>query len=264
MKLVFRIMFVIGLSLLLLEGIFRFVDPFGYHRYFTDLRLFVENLVDDDEMGIMPLPGQYQFSNWILTIREDGRRVVADTSSADCTLAFMGDSVTFGWGSDDTVNFVNRYAAEHDNVFVTNGAMNGYNIDQIADRFEAIEADAYVYLVTYNDDKPPYGINPISQVSALYLYMAQRLIFVPYQDQPIIDGFTESLNQLVSRDDTLVIGFDGHLLTEDVVDAGGVAVEPYTSRLSQADEHPDALGHEQIYEVIRPLVEQHVAEQCSG
>lgn len=263
MKLLAKVVFITIITLLLLEGVFRFVDPLGLTRYFTDLHYHVESLVEDEPLGIHPQGGQYRMSDWTLTVRADGLRAVPDSRGTDCTVAFVGDSIAFGWGVDDVATFANLWAIDHPSHHVINGAMGGYNIEQVVNRIKNIEADAYIYLVVRNDDELPYEIGVVPLVPSLYLYAGRSSITSSSGNTESIENFEEILEQLVEREDVIIFGFEGWNLSDKVAEAGGEVIPLYTDRISTVDDHPTAIGHREIYDAMRDAAETHVSQLCA-
>src|SRR5688572_13884306 len=97
-------------TLAFIEGGLRLFDPLGARRYLDDAALYV---YVHRARGYVMLPGVYQFSNWQVTILSDTSRAVpATNTSAPCTLALIGDSVTFGQGVSDGDTWANLMAKE--------------------------------------------------------------------------------------------------------------------------------------------------------
>lgn len=91
-SLIMALIFIVGLW-----GLLRIFDPLGVLRYYNDLsRLFADYVVS--ERGYSMYPGLHQYSNWTALIERNGNRHVPDGKNAACEIAFVGDSVTFGFG----------------------------------------------------------------------------------------------------------------------------------------------------------------------
>ncbi len=83
-----------------LELALRLFDPWGAWHLAQDLQSFYGNLRTDDVRGYVY--GRFQYSNWSATVARRTTRLVPDTHSSPCTLVFLGDSVTFGQGVNDS------------------------------------------------------------------------------------------------------------------------------------------------------------------
>lgn len=75
-----------------------------------------------------------------LTISESGLRSVPDSSeSGSQTVLFMGDSVIWGWGLNDSDTLANVFAKNITDSLVVNGAVPGYGILQSALRYRILK-----------------------------------------------------------------------------------------------------------------------------
>lgn len=243
-------------------------DPLGINRYEEDLHRYFNHVVDGNGLVVLP-DGELHFANWKATI-EDGARVTA-TQPGNCHIAFMGDSVTFGLGVNDSDVWVNllarSYAKQtHPDVEIHNYAYPGYNAGNLSAAFQRIEADGYVYFVIENDSEPP--LQPRAPRPAPHLWTLQRyvlflaLMYRHANYQPLVtDEFKSFLEQL--PENTLVIGFKGEVLAGYAAEHhGAILVEPYTERVSMADGHANAAGNRQIYAAVQPYVEAFIRRIC--
>lgn len=253
------------LCIALLEGLFRLLDPFGLERYMSDLALYYTYLEADDNLYILP-NGEYHFGRWSARIH-DGARFTASPAT-DCAIAFAGDSVTFGFGVNDSDVWVNRLALRFQNVTFINIGLPGYNVTDVIKRISRTPADGYVYLIFGNDAGLP--LNPSAQ-SERRMYSALRRavfwVFVPEapfwvfapetSGAEIPDFFLSNITAL--PENALLVGFEGDSLAASVQ---AHLIPIYQGRISRADPHADAQGNIEIADSIQPLIETYVASIC--
>ncbi|MEO1439550.1 MAG: hypothetical protein AAFV33_04050, partial [Chloroflexota bacterium] len=281
------------LSLALVEVGLRITDPLGVDDSLTTLRRMSAAAVADERGWALP-PGRHNFGHWQATVDDDRHRVLPDANDGDCTIAFVGDSVTFGYGVGDSAAWVNLLAAEFDATFI-NAAVPGYNYDQIEATFNTREADGYVYLMIVNDAStyvvldfqfiegappPPRGIRPFVQnrlLRATYSYVtywrfqrSRPLRTVNVQVAPAeIDAasmqpFFEQLEPAITRDDVLVFGFDDTWLSQMTHEQFPqmVLIPRFTNPISVSDTHPDATGNIEIADAVRGPLTELVTRVC--
>lgn len=260
--------FLIWVLVMLLGGewFLRTADPLGGYRYYGDLsRLFAGYVVS--ERGYSMYPGIYQFSNWTALIERDGNRHTPASKDSACKIAFVGDSVTFGFGVSDPDTFVNLIAAQV-NAQIVNTAIPAYNSVNIRQTIDTYPATGYVYVVISNDDEPTklrQNINPIE-------YHFNQDIFGVYVDALMhLNGdfprdserFNTDIAALMARDDMLMVGFK---------DAGGwykrlpdsIPTMPFwTHGNSFIDGHPNPEGHREIAASLLPYVQEFERRVCS-
>jgi lysophospholipase L1-like esterase len=252
------------LSILALEGILTLTDPIGINRYQDDVRQYYNSLIQTDE-GLFVLPdGVHVFSNWTATIK-DGRRITAD-NVADCAIAVIGDSMTFGLGVNDSDVWVTRLAQNYPTVDFRNYAYSGYDVRNLQAVFEQAEADAYIYLIIFNDVGA--GITklhhyPPSHTWTLGRYLGFSVqVWLDAQSSTVVtDEYRAYLEAI--PENTLIVGFENEVLAEYAAQHhGAILIPPYTERISASDIHPNGLGHQQIADSLLPLVAPFVTRIC--
>jgi hypothetical protein len=243
-----------------IEGGLRLVDPLGALRYFGDLRS-VYALYQEDKRGFVIAPGAHAFSNWQATILPDTTRRVPDTRATDCTIALVGDSVTFGLGVSDDATWANLVARELPDVHVINAGVPAYNVWNVAATVERVKADGYLYLLVANDDEPAPNWREAgkpSQTWAIrqYLYVLEFSASDPYTPRP---GALDEVRKLTANPAVRVVAFDVPGLSRE---ARATLIPLYTRRISRADPHADAEGNAQIAASILPIVTELAATRC--
>lgn len=239
------------------------LDPIGIRRYFSDYEaLSALSLPALD--GLRFAAGVHRFSMYTVAIGKDGLRVVSGNQGGECIIAFVGDSVTFGMGSD--VSYVDWLAPDIPST-VINGGIPGYSAGNVAKELDMIPADGYVWLIIQNDDEPPARwTRPTggSMPSATTLYLGWLFPGTYALPERNEQRFVEMAAPVLSRDDVLAFVFDHQALT-DVVrrEFTDVIVIPhYSGHVSRFDVHPNAAGHRQIADAMRTRVLEFVTERC--
>lgn len=246
--------------LLVIEGGLRALDPWGVLRYFNDLSTMFRQFRQDDQRGYVLPPGYYSFSNWSATILADGTRRVPDVHAAPCTLAMLGDSVTFGHGVNDADTWVNLLAQTFLSVHFLNVSANGYNIENVAGARRAIHADGYLYLLINNDNQVQVNYRQTgSGPSAIRQYL--YVVHPPEHELPLlpITDFNHLLNQMLSDPQVMVVAFDIPGISQRVPHH----IPLWTATNSRADGHANAEGNRQIARSLAPLVRQMAQQYCT-
>lgn len=261
---------VVAISLLLIEGLLRLIDPWGALRYVSDSRELFAHFAEDDALGYRMQPGRYTFSNWIATVNADGFRAIPDTSPMGCTIVLVGDSVTFGFGVSDTETWANLLARQYPAVRIINTGVNGYNANNAYAIMTHVHADAYLYLLIDNDAEAPLdwrrSVRDMN-VSAMMLYWfwsnPQR---VAAADGPsYLPTFWKTLDAITRLPNAQMIAFD------DAPDSLGkqaakrypiILIPNYTGHNSYADPHANAFGNQQIAAAISPILHSLINESC--
>lgn len=243
------------LMVLALEGLFRLLDPFGLQRAVDDLRLYYAALVWDDGLYILP-DGEYRFSNWTARMY-NGSRFTASPDS-DCTIAFVGDSVTFGLGVDDSDTWVNQLAMRYPDVTMLNRGLSGYNSSDVLESIKRTIADGYVYLIFDNDSDAPLQLR--SESHRLYSALQHNVFLLTVSEKPRVatETFLSDIGAL--PDNTLLFGFEGEPLA---IAANAHLIPRYTGRISRADVHADRHGNQQIAASMLPMVSVFVNRICN-
>lgn len=269
-RLIIRSLIIFITTLLLIEGLLRLFDPWGALRYQRDMALYFQNVEASPARDYLLRPGFYAFSNWTATILPDSSRAVPDTNAhADCTLALVGDSVTFGYGVSDADTWANLLARDFPAVHIINTGTNGYNIADAYQTANAVPANGYLYLMIYNDAEPRFDTEHFSadeQLSALATYLKWTTILrgagsvIPV-DMPM---FLSTLARLGQRSDIQIVAFDGNPLTAAAQgqDADIKIVRAWTHNNSRVDPHPNVEGSREIAEEMKPYFEALVKRVC--
>ncbi len=251
-----RVLGMLLLTLALIEIGLRVIAPFGAIRYYSDLSRQLAAFVHDDDRGYVMYPGLYEFSNWSALINRDGTRYTPAVKAAECSIAFVGDSLTWGFGVNDADVFVNLLAADVD-ARVINAGLSAYNSEHVLRAIEAIEADGFVYVIINNDaevtvqrahDLPVTPAPVLLNRAAMGVYLdfaAKTGGGAATDDQ----RFEHDLRQIAARGDVLMAVFeDGRGWHERVagIVPDVIVLPAYTQRISAVDQHPNARGHAEI------------------
>ncbi len=194
---------------LVLEAFLWFVDPLGIATYVSDLSSLVT--IANAE-GYTLAPGEHHMRYWTYTIEADGSRVMPE-ASADCTIAFVGDSIAFGLGVSDQQPFPYLFAQEYPDVLFVNEAKIAYNIGNVRYAVEHYPADGYIYFMADNDQNAPWA-RPDSdygqprdlppRLSAIRYYIST----FQEMDAPVsinnMEGFWLDFAALQARDDVMI------------------------------------------------------------
>ncbi len=258
----FSALLIAVLSLLLMEATLNILDPIGIRLNFHGQTRMAWVMVEDVS-GYRVLAGDYYFASQT-RILTDGSRAVPDSQdNADCSLAVIGDSVSFGWGVSDAETFANLIARDNA-IRVINAARSGYNAGNIEKLYEGYQADAYLWLIIPNDvniawDTNWEGRNQQSYLPATWLYLqylfpSANAYRLP-EDKPtyerVINRFSqdERVLMIALEDDTNApLSLDRIPAIEDFV--------------SVYDHHPNAVGHRKIYEAMKPYIMLFLESVC--
>ena len=255
------ILVVVGFELLL-----RLVDPWGALAYFGDIGVLNRSYIRPENRHLLPAD-TYEFNDWTATILDDYTRLVSATSPQACSIAFVGDSVTFGMGVDDDDTWVNLLAAELPDIQFKNAGLPGYNSEDVIDTIASLDADGYVYLIVNNDADPRLVITQERKRGSAwntYIYMFEkRTSGLADATEIVVEQgvrrFDLDIAHLHAMDDVMMVGFENESLGADVT-----SIPLYTSSISQSDPHADVDGNKQIAAHMLPLVQDFSAEVCSG
>ncbi len=257
-------------SILLLEAVLRIADPIGSRAYFSDQIILLNRAIPDERRGYVLSSGNYVLSNSTVRIEQESVRAVPDTNmSADCTIAAVGDSATFGHGVSDVDTWVNRLAQQFPDVRFMNAGLNGYNSGNIRATIDAIKADGYIYLLIGNDAEKSVAWLPSWQTAepssgvSIFLqstYNRNRA----YKNEWV--GFEEDVDAFVGINTLLMFAIDGDRLTEWTIARYPqvIVIPKWTYNNSVADTHPNATGHLQLAEHMQPYVDDLITAVCEG
>lgn len=252
------------LTLLSLDALLYWVDPLGLtaQSYSLNQLALLRQLHDT---GFVLPDGTHDFYAYTATIVNGWRRVPDTNNDADCTIAFIGDSLTFGTGVTDEETFVNQLALRFPDTRFINVARHGYNIGNISALYETVVADGYVWLLIDNDALPDATSPPVrtgSNIPATAIYLLWIVRGAPPQPQPDYPHFFAGLPMLM-QEDVLIAGFQHHPLAIAVQSQFPIVLlPPYTYQVSWIDAHPDKRGHQQIAAGLHPALAYFVEGRC--
>jgi hypothetical protein len=255
-RLITYILIAFLLMVLGMEGLFRILDPFGLQRAVADLHLYYAALVMDNGLYMLP-DGEYRFSNWTARM-VNGARWTASPDS-DCTIAFVGDSVTFGLGVDDSAVWVNRLAIQYPDVTMLNKGLPGYNSSDVLESTKRTTANGYVYLIFDNDSDAPLQLRDNSYWLDSALQHNVFLLTVSEKPRIATESFLADIAAL--PDNVLLLGFEGEPLA---IAANARLIPRYIGRISRADVHADRSGNEQLADSMLPFIAPFVTRICNG
>ena len=258
------ILFCVILVLLMLDTLLWQLDPLGIHAYFYGQyqQQFVMGMASH---GYNLQSGAHNFGSFIVTVGASGNRIVPDTNRyADCVIAAIGDSVTFGYGVQDNETFVNILARAYPDIQWRNVARSGYSARNIALLQDAYPANGYLWLIINNDHYPKWDYTittPSRFPSATNLYLEHGL---SKPKAPVLDWNTywQAVADITAHE-TLVFGFEGESPAIETSEQYPVYFIPaYTDFVSVYDTHPNAAGHQQIADSMMPFLEPFIARIC--
>jgi lysophospholipase L1-like esterase len=248
----------------------RLFDPWGAYTYYTDLITLSKAFAPDPDRHYILPPGHYTFTHWQATQTTEGR-LVPDTQPSDCTIAFLGDSVTFGYAVNDEDTFVNQLARQFPDVHFVNRGLSGYNAAQVA---ASADDTPSIYFMIHNDsqDVTPQKaptlstLNTVFRASTLYYnhWKARGIVSAASPDE-YPDWFYAALDSLVARPNILIVAYDNNWLADDIDDRYPITRIPYYGdhHTSYADPHPNPDGHRIIASNLAPIVQTLQVATCS-
>jgi hypothetical protein len=257
------------ITLIMLEFLLWNIDPLGVmtERYWIE---FVNKYRYEHPTGYAIQPGEYQIRGNTVTIDSAGNRQLPARYS-NCTIAFIGDSFTFGWGVSDNEAFPHLIAEMRPEVQFINTAKPGYNAVNLQRSFEHWSADAYIYTGNYNDlvhntAYPNASYMPQIEHLALRAYSSfmhrqqRQKNDVPTQTEK--KRYDKMLSTIESMDNVLVAFTDQHTAQVASRRLNGIIIMPDVTTISIADGHPDVAGHEIYAQKFLPQVDQLISENC--
>ena len=234
------------------------IDYAGVVRYTLDYADLQAHAVPAPD-GIRYEPGTYALRMYTVTIGADGLRAVPESRGGACRIAFVGDSIVFGMGSD--ISFVDLLAPDID-ATVINAGIPGYGVENVAAELDSIAADGYVWLAFRNDSEPPlvYARPSGSIPPALLLY---RDYLNPPPAPPLRpDYFREHAAPILTRADVLVFAFDGLPLSDIAAEYGAHRIPNYHYAVSKYDGHANERGNAEVADSMRDAVAAFVERTC--
>lgn len=251
----------IVLSLAIPELILQITDPFKIKPYFSDLALLFAAAESDSTRGYVLPAGEYHFSNWIATILDDHSRFVPDTHESDCTIALVGDSVTFGYGVNDGETWANVVAQRFPDVEFVNASLTGYNAAQAYSVIQTTRASGFLFTLVWNDADAlvDWRRSPVPVYMPL-LYAYWWTLNSQYRAvERDFAAFDRAMAGVQSMSNVQIVGFEDDPLAQ----RAGVPILPmWTHSLSPVDGHADAAGSIQIAAVMTPYIAQLIEATC--
>lgn len=261
----------IGVALLIGEMALRILDPYGLLRLQAETRTRYENRIPlaIGESYLMP-SGRYEITDDLtFNILGDHSRLVSHSNpSSTCTLAAIGDSMTFGAGVNETENWVTLWSADND-YNIINAGRTATNAVEAAATIDMYPADGYVWFLFFNDNtisRTHTRHNPQPPSPAIWKYLSWQWQLSDNQIQTDDEAFIEAAIEIHSRD-VLIFSYDDNPLLDilpDEVRGDVLLIPPHTSVISLLDAHPDAAGHQQIYDAIAPHLADYASTVCQS
>lgn len=252
------ILLLILFTLLGIDLFLNMVDPSGIKAYFTDIHTLSFHYRTPDNRGYVLEPGHYDLVHWQANVLEDGMRFVPDTVKAQCVIAFVGDSITFGHGVEDADTFVSQLARDAKGVQYINAGVSGYNAVNVLRAVKATPADGYIYTMIYNDAYAGTETAPLPDLPSTSLLYLQALTnrAIPTED---FTAFDAAIAELKTMDNVVIVAFEGDPLA---VRAGVPTISRWTHNVSRFDSHPDRAGHSEIAAQLQGYVDALAVKVC--
>jgi len=255
------------LTVVALQLMLWWIDPWGVRRYLSDLEILNLNFIPSESRGYVLPPGEYQFSRWAATINPDNTRLVPDTSTqATCTIVTVGDSVTFGHGVNDAETWTNLLAQTHSDIHFIDGGYNGYNIQNARMTIESTPADGYLYFMISDDANPmfiPWKYKGVALVSFEGIFNTYLWYATKDPDPSVADysSFDSELSRLQENNRVEIVGVNGDKVAAH---AGVQTVQRWTHPISLADPHANPVGNQEIAHNLEPIIQALQAKVCTG
>ena len=273
-----KIFAVIVVTMALLEGMLIITDPLGM-AFFSKVE-YARSFLGAGNGSYTLSPGTYDFGDWTVTMDETSTRHVPD-ASGECTVLFVGDSVTWGLGVNDEAVFANLLARDL-KIKAINAGIFGYNTENVLATLALHENfDLGVYLIFPNDHEDAWQIDgpiqpngthrfggfglPNGDIPATVWY-ALYLIYQPQKQRQGLpmDRFLADMSDIAAYDNVLIFGFDDPLTSAASQHYDVHVIDWYTQQVSYADPHPNVVGHQQIAAAMRPFIETELERTCAG
>lgn len=254
------------LTIITIQMMLWWIDPWGIRTYLDDLAIFNMNFVPSPARGYVLPPGEYRFTRWTATVDSTSMRQVPDTNaSAACTIATVGDSVTFGHGVNDAETWTNLLAQVHPEIHFINAGYNGYNIQNARMTIDSFEADGYLYVMISDDANAPF--HPWEyKGKPLYTFENFILTYLWYgtkDPDPTAADYTlfdSELSILRQNERVEIIGIEGDKVAAR---AGIPTAKRWTHPISFSDPHANAIGNQEIAQDLDPVIRALQARVCS-
>lgn len=266
------ILIAIAFTLLLIDACLYHADPLGIVDGTYSNHTF-HFLMQDDATGYRLPSGVHHFHSQTIAILDDGSRVVPATNAdARCTIAAIGDSMTFGSGVGDSETWVNLLAEIYQDVHFINPARPDYSAPNVAALKTAYPADGYLWLLIFNDILEPYVYQPIypahpyPAATAIYKdWLVRRFSASQYRLREVDMGDYWQAVEQIAGDNVLIFGFINDALTMNTAFRYPVVlIPPYTAFVSRTDIHPNPIGHQQIASSLLPYLSPFLEQVCDA
>lgn len=223
-------------------------------------------------------PGQYDMDGWVVSMNQDATRLVPD-SGTGCTLLFVGDSVTWGWGVNDEQTFANLIAREL-GVKAINAGVYRYSSENVAASLQFFkDYELAVYLIFPNDHHrtwsttqsiqpfgeyrfPGFGILHQSTPALVWYGLYFTTQSTHAESTPYMERFEADMQRITAHDNVLVFAFDDPLTTAVSERYEVNVIDWYTGRISPVDPHPDPDGHQHIADAMLPYLRDRMTSAC--
>lgn len=254
----------VAATLFFLELLLRLFDPAGVRYYNEGTHFMAAMQHQRGEFYLLPVTGRYEFSEFSATITAQGR-AVPDTRN--CTIAAIGDSVTFGYGVNDAETWVNLLAREFPQVHFINAGVPGYNSRHILRSMTTLDTNGYLYLVSKNDALRitfRASTTYVDYVPYLTLYGVHLRGLWAGEGEGDVGAFLVDLEAIMNQGEVQLFAFEPAALHR--LRSAGYAVV-YTpignrDRVSGVDPHPNAEGHRKIASAMLPQVGELIERVC--
>lgn len=251
---VFCILFLLTVGMV--ESALRLVDPLGA-RYYNDLEI-LETLRQPFESGYTFGDGIHELTRFSFAYGNNAR--ITPDSAPGQNVIFVGDSVTFGLGVENSETWVNNVASRL-NIHAINRARPAYNIGNIEREIDLFQGVCIVYLVVNNDHETDATYTPVQPKrtplftleSARYIDVFMYMFLSPVGKKPDRD-FYQRIEDLADNPRVLVLAFDERFsapLSEDIY-----RIPRYRRSISFFDGHPSAAGNIEIADSVTPVIEK--------
>ncbi len=228
-------------------------DPLGV-VFVLDFTAFRSWIVPAADGYAMP-PGSYHFSNWIMTVDQNGNRVTPAAVDGGARVLFYGDSVTMAWGVGDGVTWPN-IVTQRLELDGANYGRTGYSAAAIDELMARTSGESCVVFLSVQNDAAVLGDLPTSAAPG---YKPMILRYVDFfrslnGDGPQdLEAYDTAMRRIAGRPNTLVLAL-GDEYAATAAAYGALAVPMYTGRIAAADAHADLAGNRELADAITPLV----------
>lgn len=268
---VIAILLIIIATLLVWDAFLFWIDPLGLVNAVHANHDYNRIMLNHPTGYALP-PGTHRFHDWSATILADNTRFIPATNTeADCTVATIGDSMTFGSGVEDNETWVNILAEQFQDVQFINPARPDYSAPNTALVKAYYPADGYLWLIIQGDEQVPYEYTgaqpayPYPPATALYRVwlwdkLQGRQTFHGREND--MDGYWQSL-ETIAVDNVLLFGAsDSSLVTITAERYPVTIIPPRSHPISAVDGHPRPAGHQAIADAMYPTVMEFIEGLC--